>query len=66
MKGAIAKAEELAAATPGSFIPGSLPTPPIPQPTGDDRPRLEDTAARWISWLREPERAAPVTGAASF
>ena len=32
MNGAIAKAKEIAAVTPGAFIPGNLKTPPIRQP----------------------------------
>ena len=31
MKGAIARAKELADSTPDSFIPGHLPIPPIPR-----------------------------------
>ncbi len=39
MKGAIAKAEELAASTPGAFLPGQFSIPPIPPCTAPPQGR---------------------------
>ena len=61
MAGAIAKADELAAQTPNSFVAGSLSTPPIRRPTvPPPAPRSgRIPTARWTSLWRAPAPAAP-------
>ena len=60
MKGAIARAEELAAEIPGSFIPGSLPILQIRRRTERLRDRRSGKIRmeRSIFWWRESEPAA--------